>query len=106
MGIGLIYQNRGKMAGNPVTTAIRVRVQPRASRNEVVGYVGDTLGVRVTAAPEAGRANRAVVELLAEVLGVSPSRVRIVRGQGSRLKLVRVEGLAEDEVRGCLEGLG
>jgi uncharacterized protein YggU (UPF0235/DUF167 family) len=47
--------------------------------------------VRVTAAPEGGAANRAVIGLLAEVLGVAPSRVALVRGATSRDKLLRIE---------------
>jgi len=73
---------------------IPVKVQPRARRNEVVGFQGDTLRVRVTAPPDRGRANQAVVELLAESLGIAKREVALVRGAASREKLVAVEGLA------------
>ena len=72
---------------------LHVRVQPRARRNEVVGWQGDVLRVRVTAAPADGAANRAVTDLLAEVLGVAASRIALVRGAASRDKLFRVERL-------------
>ena len=67
-----------------------VRVQPRASRNEVAGVHGAALKVRVTAPPVEGAANSAVIALLAEVLGVPRGAVRIVSGDSSRNKVVEV----------------
>ena len=69
---------------------VSVRVQPRARRNEVTEQAGGALRVRVTAAPEGGEANRAVIALLAEAFGVAPSRVELVRGGASRDKLFRI----------------
>ncbi len=80
-----------------------IRVQPKSSRDQVVGYREGVLQLRVTAPPDKGRANTAVVSLLAQALGVAKSRVRIVRGQTSRDKLVMVESLSPEEVRGILE---
>ena len=59
--------------------------------------------LRVTAAPDKGRANAAVVSLLAEALGVARSKVRIVRGQTSRDKVVTVESLCPEEVRRIID---
>ena len=70
---------------------LRVRVQPKARRNEVVEQPDGVFRVRVTAAPDGGAANRAVIGLLAEVFGVAPSRVALVRGATSRDKLLRIE---------------
>ncbi len=70
---------------------LQVRVQPKARRNEVVEQADGVFRVRVTAAPEGGEANRAVIALLAEALGVAPSRVALVRGATSRDKLFRIE---------------
>ena len=81
---------------------VRVRVQPKSSRNQVVGYRGDTLRLRVTAPPEGGQANEAVVSLLAKVLGIAKSRIEIVRGHASRDKMV-VVWMAPEEVRRRLE---
>ena len=79
---------------------LTVRVQPRASRNEVIGFDTDgALKVRVTAPPVDGEANRAVIELMAKTLGVAKSRVRIVRGESSRVKVIEVDGLDEAQVR-------
>ena len=79
--------------------AISVRVQPRASRDRVLGFRDGTLRVSVTAPPRDGRANAALLELLADGLGVARSRLRIVRGRAARDKVVEVEGLAMEEVR-------
>jgi uncharacterized protein len=76
-----------------------VRVQPRAGRNQVVGWQGDALRVRVTAAPTAGQANHAVIGLLAEAFAVPRSSVELVRGAAGRDKLFRVAGYSLDELR-------
>ena len=81
-----------------------VRVQPRAGRNEVVGWQGKALRVRVTAAPEAGQANQAVIDLLAGALGVPRSSVLLVKGAKSRDKLVRVGRHSLAELRARLDG--
>ncbi|MDH3846151.1 MAG: DUF167 domain-containing protein [Gammaproteobacteria bacterium] len=72
--------------------AVSVRVQPRASRNVVMGVRDGRLLVRTTAAPSDGKANKAVVKLLAGFLDIAPSRIRVVRGQTQRNKLVRISG--------------
>jgi uncharacterized protein len=74
-------------------------VQPRASRNEIVGWQDATLRLRITAPPVDGAANTAVVALLARALGVPPSSVRVVRGRRGRDKLVSIAGLADADVR-------
>ena len=81
---------------------LQIRVRPRAGRNTI--EIGDDgqVTVRVTAAPERGRANEAVVELLAKKLGVSKSSVTLVRGITSRDKVVRIDGVTDQEVRGRL----
>ena len=70
-----------------------VRVQPRSSRTGVEGVHGDALKVRVNAPPVDGAANEAVVEVLAEALGVPRRAVRIVSGDTFRTKVVEVEGV-------------
>ena len=90
-------QQPGPKAGFPV------KVQPKASTDQVVGYRAGVLQLRVTAPPDRGRANAAVVSLLAKALGVAKSKVRIIRGQTSRDKVVTVESLTPEEVRGLLE---
>jgi len=77
---------------------LRVRVQPNASSAGVVGPHGDTVKLRVTAPPEAGRANDAVVELIAATLGIRARDVALVRGDRSRVKVLRIAGLPVREV--------
>ena len=88
------------MPPNPgESCTIKVRVQPKSSRNQVDGFQDGALRVRVTAAPTEGQANAAVIALLAKTLGVSKSRLRIIRGYSSRDKVVSVDTLTEQEVR-------
>ncbi len=77
---------------------IEVRVRPRARLNRVEVEGGRRLRVSVTAAPEGGKANEAVVTLLAKSLGIPKSTVRVVRGHRSADKLLDVAGLSFDEV--------
>ena len=77
---------------------INIRVQPRASRDEVGGLHGDALKVRVTAPAIDGAANAAVVELLAATFGVSRRAVTLVAGANSRSKVVELEGVDESLV--------
>jgi uncharacterized protein (TIGR00251 family) len=83
----------------PEGALVTVRVQPRASRDEIVAWQGDALRVRVTAPPVAGAANFAVERLVAEALRVAPSTVKVVRGIRSRDKLVHVAGRTLADVR-------
>ncbi len=83
---------------------IAVLLQPRASRTEVVGVEGGMLKVRVQAPPVKGRANAALVQLLAEVLGVPKRDIEVVRGHTGRRKQVLVRGVRLADVRALLEG--
>jgi len=84
---------------------LRVRVQPRAPRSEIVGWRADgALAVRVAAPPVEGRANAAVAALLAAALRLRASSVSVEQGARGRDKLVRVAGLTPAEVRRRLGG--
>ena len=72
---------------------IRVRLTPRAARDQIAPGDGDGYLVRVTAPPVDGRANEALRRLVARRAGVAPSRVTLVRGAKGREKVVRVEGV-------------
>jgi uncharacterized protein (TIGR00251 family) len=76
-----------------------VHVQARAARSEIVGLHGDALKVRLSAAPVNGAANVALVELLAEALGVPRRCLRIVSGATSRGKAVEVDGVTVENIR-------
>ncbi|MGE5126774.1 MAG: DUF167 domain-containing protein [Betaproteobacteria bacterium] len=86
----------------PEGLTLRVRVQPRASRDGLLGERQGALVVRLTAPPLEGRANQALARLLGEALGVAPSAVRVVRGEAGRDKLVAVAGLSAAAARGRL----
>jgi hypothetical protein len=73
---------------------IGIRVTPRAARDEIAGWRGSELLVRVTAAPEAGKANVAVERTIADALGLPKSAVRVVRGHSARVKQVEVDAEA------------
>ncbi len=71
---------------------IRVKVIPKSSKTELTGYLPDgTWRVKVAAAPEKGRANRALCEFVAKKLGVAKSRVQVVSGETSHLKRIHIE---------------
>ena len=75
------------------STRLRLRVSPGADRPAVVGRYGEAWKVRVAAPAEGGRANDAVVRLLAETLSVPRDAVKLVSGQSARDKLVELAGI-------------
>jgi uncharacterized protein len=83
-------------------TVIAVKVVPRASKDEIVGWVDGVLKVRVTAPPQDGRANRALEEVLAAALGLKKTAVSVSSGLASAHKRVRVDGLDRDEIFAAL----
>jgi uncharacterized protein (TIGR00251 family) len=83
-----------------------VRVQPRASRSEVVGVHGDALRIRLSAPPVDGAANEQLVIFLADIFAVSRRSVRILAGESSRSKLVEIDGVTERAVLDVAEGTG
>lgn len=82
---------------------IDVHLQPGARRNEILGFRGDVLYAKVTAVAEKGRANQALLELVADTFGVPQSAVAIVRGQTSRNKVVSIQGLTREDLKAILE---
>ena len=86
---------------------VDIRAQPKASRQGIRGLVGDRLKVAVTAAPADGKANAAIVKVVAKALGVRPSAVEITAGHASRDKTLRIAGLSREAARRRLaEALG
>jgi uncharacterized protein (TIGR00251 family) len=88
-----------------VTASVRLqlRVSPGASRAGVVGRHGDAWKVRVAAPPEDGRANDAVIRLLAETLALPQRNIEIVSGHGARDKVVSLGGIEPEEAERRLE---
>jgi uncharacterized protein len=85
------------------TVLLRLHVQPGAGRSAVVGRHGDALKLRIAAPPVGGRANQAVLELLASTLGAKPADVELVGGDSSRSKRARVKGVEIDDLKRRLE---
>lgn len=77
---------------------IAIHVTPRSGRDEVAGWRGGELCVRVTAAPEDGKANSAARAVLASALKVPKSGVRVVRGETARHKQIEIDGVDEDDL--------
>ncbi len=90
-----------KTVPNGVTLALKV--QPRASKNEVGEPTGDELRIKVTAPPVDSAANEALQRLLSDVLDCPRSAVQLVRGKTSRHKLIFVQGANADTVLKKLE---
>lgn len=85
--------------------ALTVRVTPRARKTEFAGIMEDgTIRIRVTQPPVEGKANVALIEFLAKVLGVSKRRIEIVAGEKGLDKIVSIEGVTAVEVEGRIQG--
>ena len=78
---------------------LKVRVTPRGSREEIIGWRDDVLAVRLAAPPVEGAANKACIDFLAESLGVKRSQISLVSGEKSREKVFEIEGLDAAEIR-------
>jgi uncharacterized protein len=81
------------LSARPDGVAVRVKAVPGASRNRIVGVLGDRLKVAVSAPPEGGKANKAICALLAEVFGLAARDVAVTAGAGQPQKTVELVGL-------------
>ena len=93
-----LYDSAGEDA-----IVLRVHAQPGAGRSAIVGRYRDALKVRVAAPPQGGRANGALVTLLAHEFGVKDAQVSLVGGESSRAKRFRIEGLELERVDSLLD---
>ncbi len=80
----------------PASATFSVRIQPRASKNEIVQMEGGGIKIRLTAPPVDGAANEALVKFLSAELGVAKSQIEIVSGHTSKTKIVRIAGVSQD----------
>lgn len=85
-----------------MSVRLQLKVIPKASKNEIAGWIGDALKVRVTAPPERGKANEAVLKTVAFVLRLPRENVRLVSGETHARKVIEVEGLSETELHARL----
>ena len=77
---------------------LRVLLSPRARASALVGLQGDDLKIKIAAPPVDGAANQALIKFLAKLLGLSPGDLSLTAGQTGRRKIVRIDGLSEDEL--------
>jgi len=81
---------------------LKLHVTPRGSRNEISGWRGDTLCVKLTAPPVEGAANTAIVKFIADSLGLRKSQIELVSGDKSREKTLRITGICDSDIRARL----
>ena len=81
---------------------LSIRTQPGSSKNRIIGEYGGRLKLAVTAAPEKGKANKAVIELLADTLHINESSIQIISGESSRDKRLMIEGLTPEDIKSLL----
>jgi uncharacterized protein (TIGR00251 family) len=91
-----------KSGTEPPHCLIAIKAIPNAPRHEVVGWLGDAIKIKVHAPPVEGRANEALCEFLADKLSLPRRAVAVQRGDTSRLKTVRIDGLTLAEVHARL----
>ncbi|MEK6759915.1 MAG: DUF167 domain-containing protein [Deltaproteobacteria bacterium] len=84
---------------------LRVRLQPRSSKNVIDGVQGNCLKLRLTAPPVEGEANKALVEFLSGLLKIKKSSIEIDSGHKSREKRVRIDGLTPEALEGLISAL-
>jgi uncharacterized protein len=91
------------MTKAPMPSAhLKVKVVPGSSRDEIVGWLGDALKIKVTAPPEKGEANETVVAMLAERLGLPTDAVALVSGHASPFKVLSINGMDDERIKNAL----
>ena len=88
-----------------MTARLNVKVIPGASRNKIAGWIGDAVKIRVQAPPEKGKANAAVIALLAHFLDIPAKQLSICAGHTSQNKVVEVQGVSDAELISRLSAL-
>jgi uncharacterized protein (TIGR00251 family) len=83
---------------------LKVKVQPRASKNELAGILGDAVKLRITAPPVEGEANKSVIKFFARLFKIPQNQVQIISGDSSRNKIVELTGVNLKEVQEAVKG--
>jgi len=78
---------------------IKVKVQPKAQQDEILGIKGDRLRLRVKAPPEKGRANQACINLLAKVLSLNKKEIKLISGAKAREKMFFIQNMKLDDLK-------
>ena len=93
----------GYLSETPEGVILNVRAQPRSSRSGIDGLLGDAVKVRIRCAPVDGKANRELIETLAEAFGLSKSAVVFKSGETSKTKRILLRGITVEQVESLLE---
>ena len=80
-------------------------IQPRASRNQILGIHNHSLKIKLTSPPVDGAANQTCIKFLAKAFGISPSRISIVQGETSRKKTIQFEAMDQQTFMNTLQSL-
>ncbi len=83
---------------------LTLKVTPNASKNQIIGWEGDLLRVRIKGVPEKGRVNEELIDFLAETLEIAKSDIEIESGHTSRIKRLRIDGLSQEQINAKLPG--
>jgi len=75
-----------------------LHVHPGASRNEVIGFTGEVLSVKIAAPPVRDKANKELIAFLSQILGVSKDALTIIHGRASKNKVLAIDGLSQEMV--------
>lgn len=87
---------------SPAAITLTVRIQPRASKNEVVRLEDGSIKIRLTAPPVDGAANEALIKFLADRFSVAKSQIEIISGHTGREKIIRINGIGTEDVEQLL----
>jgi uncharacterized protein (TIGR00251 family) len=93
-----------QLEAHPRGIVLHVRAQPGARRNAITGIHAGALKIAVTAAPEKGKANAAIVSVLCDQLNLSPTQVAVIAGETSRHKKLLIIGISNDELQQRIAG--
>ncbi|MBL7016145.1 MAG: YggU family protein [Kiritimatiellales bacterium] len=77
---------------------LRIKVVPRASKNEIQGLHDGALKIRLTTPPVDGKANQALIKFLSKTLKISKAQIELVQGETSRLKTLRISGITKQQL--------
>jgi uncharacterized protein (TIGR00251 family) len=83
---------------SPDGVTVKVKVQPRAAKNEICGIMEDALRVRLTSPPVDGEANAACAAFLGKFFGIAKSKVTIVSGHTARIKTIKLDGISKAQL--------
>jgi len=90
------------MKEDPEGMTLRVRIQPGASRDQIVGVRETVLRLRITSPPVEGAANRQCIKFLAKKLHIAKSRITVLKGEHARVKILRIDGISSADLKKLL----